>query len=94
MSYALNTATINATATVFTCTGSVKQNIQIANAPVLVTPTFRDLAGVQTTGAQVYLAPGFYSWRKPIDSLSIVWAVSGQSALLSAEGLLLKEANQ
>lgn len=94
MSFALNNASITGTPTVFTCTGSVKQNLLVANAAILVTPTFRDIAGNTTVGAQVYLAPGFYSWRKPIDSLSVVIAVSGQTALFTAEGLLLKEANQ
>lgn len=94
MSYAINNTSVSSTTVNFPCAGSVKQNVLIANAPVLCTPTFRDIAGNQTTGAQVYLAPGFYSWRKPIDNLALIQAVSGQIALVTAEALILKEANQ
>lgn len=94
MSYALNNSAVAATAVVFPCAGSVKQNLLVANAAVLVTPTFRDIAGNATAGAQIYLAPGFYSWRKPIDSLSIIEALSGSPALVTVEALLLREANQ
>ena len=94
MSYALNNASITGTPTVFSCAGAVKQNILVANNPVLITPTFRDIAGNTTTGAQIYLAPGFYTWRKPVNQLSIVQAVTAQTALVTVEGLLLQESNQ
>lgn len=94
MSYALNNATIDATPTVFSCAGAVKLGILVANAPVLVTPSYRDMAGNVTVGAQEYLAPGFYTWRRPVNQLSIVEAVSGDAAQVSATANILAEANQ
>ena len=94
MSFALNNATVGSTPTVFSCAGSVKIQLLINNAAVLVTPTFRDIAGNDTTGAQIFLAPGFYSLRRPVDSLSIVEAVAGTPAQVTIEALLLREANQ
>lgn len=94
MSYATNNTSVSSSTVNFPCAGSVKTGILVANAPVLITPTFRDIAGNQTTGAQVYYPPGFYSWRKPVDNFAFIQAVSGQIALVTAEALLLREANQ
>jgi hypothetical protein len=96
MSYALNnTATANSYGScTLACAGSVKANITIANAAVLMTPTFRDVAGNETTGAEVFLPPGFYSYRRPIDQLQFRSGVSGTPALVTVEALMLKEANQ
>lgn len=93
-SYALNNSSVSGTAVVFSCSGSVKVNILVANAPVLMTPTFRDIAGNTTTGAQTYLAPGYYSFRRPIEQISFIQAVAGQTSMVTCEALLLREANQ
>lgn len=94
MSYALNNSAVAATTVNFTCTGAVKCNILVANAAVLMTPTFRNIAGADTTGAQIYLPPGFYSYRRPIDSIAFIEATTGMPALVTVEALLLAEANQ
>ena len=94
MSYAINNTSVSNTVVNFPCSGSVKQTILVANAPVLLTATYRDIAGNQTTGAQEYLAPGFYTRRDPIDNLAFIQAVSGQTSLVTATAKLLKEANQ
>lgn len=96
MSYALNnTTTADAYGScVLSCKGTVKVNISVANAAVLYTPTFRDVAGTTSSGAETYLAPGFYSLRRPIDSLTFRSAVTGIPAQVTIEALLLKESNQ
>lgn len=96
MSYALNNvATANTYGScVLACKGAVKTNITVANAAVYCTPTFRDMAGNQTTGAEIYLAPGFYSHRRPVDQLTFRSAVAGVPAQVTAEALMLSESNQ
>lgn len=96
MSYALNnTATADAYGTcTLACAGAVKINITIVNAAVFVTPSFRDVAGTVTLGAEAFLPPGFYSYRRPIDTIKFRSGVAGTPALVTAEALLLKEANQ
>ena len=96
MSYALNNVATADTygSCVLSCKGTVKTNVTIANAAVLCTPTFRDMAGNTTTGAETYLPPGFYSYRRPVDNLTFRSAVTGVPAQVTVEALLLKEANQ
>lgn len=96
MSYALNnTATANAYGScTLSCAGSVKQQITVANAGVFMTPTYRNLAGAQTTGAEIFYPPGFYAFRSPVDQVQFRSAVSGTPALVTVLALLLAEANQ
>ena len=93
-SYALNNSSVSSTNVTFSCSGAVKVGVLVANAPVLMTPTFRDIAGNTTAGAQAYLAPGFYTFRRPIEQLVFIQAVSGQTALVTCEALKLSESNQ
>lgn len=71
--------------------GAVRANISISNNAVFFRPTFRDLDGTTTVGAEIFMPPGFYSLSRRLDKLEFRSGATSMVARVSVEALTQAE---